>query len=148
MLRSLGVMVAAIGVGTLLGSPLHETRVAAEPTHSVWDSVYTDSQAVRGDSLFKTTCGKCHGTAAAGSDDGPPLIGAVFNSNWNGQTLSDLHDRFRNTMPPDNPKTIPRSQITDILAYVLALNHFPSGRATLSDDAERLKDIKFLQSRP
>jgi Cytochrome c, mono- and diheme variants len=148
MIRPLSLIVAAIGAGTLLGSPRHKAHVAAEPTHSVWDSVYTDSQAARGDSLYKTTCGKCHGPAATGSDDGPPLVGAVFNSNWNGQTLSDLHDRFRNTMPPDNPKTIPRSQITDIVAYVLAQNHFPSGKLALIDDVTTLKDIKFLQSKP
>lgn len=148
MVRRLGVMVVAIGAGTLLGSPLRQPHTIAEPTHSVWDSVYTDSQAVRGDSLYKTACGKCHGPAATGADDGPPLVGAVFNSNWNGQTLSDLHDRIRSTMPPENPNTIPRAQVTDILAYMLAQNHFPAGRVALSDDVARLKDVKYLQSRP
>src|SRR5215212_1339433 len=33
---------------------------------SVWDSVYTDSQAVRGDSLYKESCAKCHGPSLAG----------------------------------------------------------------------------------
>jgi hypothetical protein len=86
MIRPLGIVVATIGAGTLLGSPLHKSPLAAEPTHS--------------------------------------------------------------TMPPDNAKTIPRSQITDILAYVLALNHFPSGRVALGDDGARLRDIKLVRSKP
>jgi len=39
-----------------------ESRLAAHAAATVWDSVYSDSQAVRGDSLYKAlTCVKCHG---------------------------------------------------------------------------------------
>jgi hypothetical protein len=147
-MRVVGLLAAAIAAGTLLGHPLRTTTGVKEPTRSVWDSVYTDSQALRGDSLYQTACGKCHSATLAGTDDGTPLTGASFLSNWNGQTLGDLYDRIRNSMPPDNPSSIPRGQVADILAYMLAGNHFPSGRVVLSDDAARLKDVKFLQSRP
>lgn len=147
-MRAVGLITAAIAVGTLLGHPSRQERVDREPTRSVWDSVYTDSQAVRGDPLYQAACGKCHGATLAGGDDGTPLTGAIFLSNWNGQTLADLYDRIRNSMPPDNPSSIPRGQVADILAYMLARNQFPSGRVMLSDDAARLKDVKFLQSKP
>src|SRR5829696_9369534 len=116
--------------------------VTAEPTHTVWDSVYTDSQSVRGDSLYKATCVKCHGATLAGGDDGTPLTGQAFFGNWNGLALSELFDRIRNSMPPDNPKSIPREQVTDIVSYLLAQNKFPAGRVPLTDSAERLSDIK------
>src|SRR5215212_6233672 len=122
--------------------------VAAEPTHTVWDSVYTDSQSVRGDSLYKATCVKCHGATLAGGDDGTPLTGQPFFANWNGLGLNELFDRIRNSMPPDNPKSIPREQIADIISYLLAQNKFPAGRVPLTDNAERLADIKILQSKP
>lgn len=114
----------------------------------MWDSVYTDSQAVRGDTLYKAQCGKCHAANLSGGDEGPALNTAIFLSNWDGHTLADLTDRIRNSMPPDDPNTIPRKQVVDMLAYMLAQNHFPSGRTALTDDATLLKEIKFLQSKP
>src|SRR5471030_427284 len=119
----------------------------AEPTHSVWDSVYTDSQSVRGDSLYKATCAKCHGPELKGGDDGSPLTGDPFFVNWDGKPLVDLYNQIRNSMPPDNPKSIPRADVANIVAYLLAQNHFPSGGKVLTDDAERLSDIKIAKSR-
>jgi mono/diheme cytochrome c family protein len=123
-------------------------RGALEPSRSVWDSVYSDSQATAGDALYKVTCVKCHGLTLAGVDDGSPLVGSSFLSNWSGQTLADLHDRVRTSMPPDNPKSIPRDQITTILAYLLAQNHFPVGHRPLVNDPDSLRDIKILSSKP
>jgi cytochrome c5 len=149
--RRLGLLTAVIGVATMVGHPprsVADSRVRIEPTRTVWDSVYTDSQAARGDTLYKAQCGKCHSANLSGGDEGPALNTAVFLSNWDGHTLADLTDRIRNSMPPENPNSIPRDQVVDILAHMLAQNHFPSGRTALTDDASRLKDIKFLQSKP
>src|SRR5215212_9818145 len=66
---------------------------------SVWDSVYTDSQALRGDSLYKESCAKCHGATLAGTDDGSPLTGSNFLGNWNGLSVGELYDKIRTTMP-------------------------------------------------
>ena len=118
-----------------------------EPTHTVWDSVYTDSQTTRGDSLYRQTCVKCHGAELAGGNDGSPLVGDPFLGNWDGQSLDQLYDRIRNSMPPDNPKSIPRDQVADILAFVLAKNRFPAGARPLTDDPDRLKDIKVVKNK-
>ena len=115
---------------------------------TVWDSVYTDSQAVRGDSVYKATCVKCHGVTLAGGDDGGPLTGLNFLGNWNGLPVGDLYDKIRTTMPPDKPKSIPPTQLADVVAYVLAQNHFPAGTRPLVDDADSLKAIKIVQSKP
>jgi hypothetical protein len=141
------VLAGLISVGAMFGHPLRmmgESRSRIEPTRSVWDSVYTDSQAFRGDSLYKAQCGKCHAANLSGGDEGPALNTAIFLSNWDGRTLDELVDRIRNSMPPDDPNTIPRKQIVDMLAQ----NHFSSGRTAFADGAGGLKNIKFLQSRP
>src|SRR5215467_6507392 len=44
------------------------TRGTREPAHTTWDSIYTDSQATRGDSLYRATCVRCHGETLAGTD--------------------------------------------------------------------------------
>jgi hypothetical protein len=84
------------------------------------------------------------GESQSGGDEGPALNTAIFLSNWDGRTLDELVDRIRNSMPPDDPNTIPRKQIVDMLAQ----NHFSSGRTAFADGAGGLKNIKFLQSRP
>jgi cytochrome c5 len=129
----------------------HPTRgegSRTEPTHTVWDSVYTDSQTVRGDSIYKATCTKCHGPELKGGDDGSPLAGDPFFVNWEGKPLAGLYDQIRNSMPPENPKSLSRSQVADLVAYLLAQNHFPAGHAALSDDSGRLNDIKIVQKKP
>jgi mono/diheme cytochrome c family protein len=135
----------AVSAFTLVASASTSTSTRREPTHTVWDSVYTDAQTVRGDSLYRQTCVKCHGPELAGGDDGSPLVGDPFLGNWDGQSLDQLYDRIRNSMPPDNPKSIPRDQVADVLAFVLAKNHFPAGATPLTDDPARLKDIKVLK---
>lgn len=161
-MKSLLFLAATIGAMTVLGERRPEAQprrhpersegsavpAASEPTHSVWDSVYTDAQAAHGDSLYKTGCAKCHGTTLAGSDDGTPLTGDTFLGNWNGLTLAELYDKIRTTMPPESPKTIPPDQVTDMLAYLLAQNHFPAGRTALTADVDRLKDVKVVVSKP
>jgi len=124
------------------------TRPSREPGRSVWDSVYTEAQASRGDSLYKATCVKCHGATLTGTDDGSPLTGANFLGNWSGLSAGELYEKIRTTMPPDKPKSIPRPDLADIVAYIFAQNHFPAGSKALSDSAEALNAIKILQSKP
>ena len=128
--------------------PVHRQRALAEPGHTVWDSVYTDSQATAAESTYKQSCASCHGDALQGAQDGGPLTGGDFLTNWDGMTLADLHDKIRTTMPPDNPSTISPSQVADLVALVLARNQFPAGTTALTADAARLQDIKIVRSRP
>jgi S-disulfanyl-L-cysteine oxidoreductase SoxD len=123
----------------------NDARIAA---HTTWDSVYTDSQAVRGDTLYKATCMKCHGETLAGSDSAVSLTGNDFQVNWDGLTLDQLYDKMVTSMPSDNPKSVPTSKMIDVLAYILSKNSFPSGKAALPDDVAVLKDIKFAKNRP
>lgn len=116
--------------------------------HTTWDSIYTDSQATRGETLYKATCLKCHGETLAGTDSAVSLAGNDFMVNWDGLTLDQLYDKMLTTMPSDNPKSVPSAQIVDILAFVLSKNAFPSGKAALPDDVATLKDIKFAKAKP
>jgi cytochrome c5 len=120
----------------------------AEPTRTVWDSVYADSQVARGDSIYKESCIKCHGTKLEGVDDGAPLVGDQFFGDWDGKVLGDLADEMRNTMPSDNPKSLSRAQVTQLIALILARNNFPSGARALSADSDSLKDIKLVKTKP
>lgn len=107
----------------------------------MWDGVYTEDQAKRGESLYHLRCASCHGDKLTGGESAPPLAGSQFLSNWNGLTLDVLFERIRTTMPSDNPAKVARPAKTDILAYILSMNRFPAGKVELQQRSELMKDI-------
>ena len=115
---------------------------------SVWDGVYTEEQAKRGEELYEKQCSPCHGDKLAGRESAPPLTGGAFLSNWNGLTLGDLFERVRKTMPQNAPGKLSRQQNADILAYVLSFNKFPAGKTELYRQTEMLKEIRFEATKP
>ena len=139
--------IAGLGViGVFLGT-LH----AQEPPpseRSVWDGVYTEEQAKRGEAQYEKQCSACHGDKLAGRESAPPLTGGAFLSNWNGLSLGDLFERIRRTMPQTSPGKLTRQQNADILAYVLSFNKFPAGKAELYRQAEMLREIRFMSEKP
>lgn len=116
---------------------------AAQETRSVWDGVFTEAQSDRGKALYGRECASCHGDTLGGGESAPPLVGDGFLSNWNGLTVGDLFDRIRVSMPQDNPGRLSRQQDADIVAYMLAFNQFPAGKAELDTHSEVLKQIQI-----
>jgi cytochrome c len=120
----------------------------AQTSKSVWDGVYTEEQARRGETISKEECVRCHGQALSGGEEAPPLAGAGFVANWNGLTMGDLFERIRISMPTDGPGRLTRQENADILAYILTLNKFPSGKTELDRQSDALKQIKFVATKP
>jgi mono/diheme cytochrome c family protein len=121
----------------------------AEPTHTVWDGVYADSQAAAGAQLFESKgCVKCHGMDLKGTDDGAALVGDEFFGDFEGSTLGGLYDQIWRQMPPTAPKSIAPPNVVQLIAFILSRNHFPSGSTPLSTDSTRLNDIKLVQHNP
>ena len=115
----------------------------AQPATSVWDGVYTQEQANRGKAIYGQNCASCHGSALDGSGTAPPLAGADFKGNWNGQTADDLFEKMQTSMPADQPGKLSREQNGDILAFLLTSNGFPAGQKELPTDAAVLAKIRF-----
>ena len=107
----------------------------------------TANQAARGETLYKATCLKCHGAMLTGGDDGSPLTGTTFLGNWNGLAMDQLYDKIYTTMPSDKPKSMPRKDYADVLAYILSQNQFPAGSMVLPDSSELLREIKIVATR-
>ena len=121
---------------------------ATSEMRSVWDGVYTEEQAKRGEPLYHKECAPCHGDSLSGGESAPPLTGGAFLSNWNGLTLGDLFERIRKTMPQNAPGKLTRQQNADILAFALSANKFPAGKTELSRQSEFLKEIRFEAMKP
>ena len=116
---------------------------AAQSPVSVWDGVYSDAQAGRGAAVYQTACASCHGDKLQGKGQTPRLTGSDFVMNWSGMTIGDLFDKIQTSMPADKPGTLSREQNASLVAYLLSANKFPSGKAELSSDAERLRQIRL-----
>jgi cytochrome c len=114
----------------------------------VWDGVYTEDQAKRGETIYRKECAACHGDMLTGGESAPPLTGDAFLANWDGLTMGDLFDRIRKTMPQSNPGRLTRQQDADILAFMLSVNRFPSGKTELYRQSEMLKEIRFESAKP
>jgi mono/diheme cytochrome c family protein len=120
--------------------------LAAPP--SVWDGVYTEEQAKRGEDIYYQRCGACHGPSLEGGDMTPALVGGVFTSTWNDLPLSDLFERIRITMPLNQPSTLSRQQTADVTAFLLKSNKWPAGKTELPRELEPLKEIQIQALKP
>jgi mono/diheme cytochrome c family protein len=133
---TLAVSIAALGT------------VAAQTSSSVWDGIYTEAQAGRGAQDFAQVCAACHGAALGGSGEAPALSGGQFIGDFDGQTVGDIFDRIRTTMPQSAPGVLSRDQYADILAFLLKSNGFPAGQTELDKRSDYLKAISFEASKP
>jgi len=152
-IRRIAFVVLALEIGVasyISGSagavvPAHRTlaAVSADSARTIWDSVFTAEQAVRGEALYRSTCQSCHAPELTGAEDALPLTGDAFMANWNGLTMKDLFDKIRNSMPPDTPGILDPQQTADVLTHILNFNKFPAGSAELPGDAEKLGLVVF-----
>src|SRR5205807_9097952 len=92
--RVFATIILGSAIGALCSLARTSQQKPARP-HSVWDGVYTDEQARRGEPLYHLRCAQCHGDKLTGGESAPPLTGGQFLSNWNGLTLDVLFERIR-----------------------------------------------------
>jgi len=124
------------------------SALRAQSSRSVWDGAYTEAQATRGAALFDRQCAGCHGPSGEGGGMAPALVGAAFTANYDGQTVGDLFERNRTTMPVSREGQLSAQANADITAFVLQCNKFPSGSTELSTQAMMLKAISFVAQKP
>jgi mono/diheme cytochrome c family protein len=112
-------------------------------SRSVWDRVYTDVQATRGEELYGRHCVECHGSGLDGDavSEIPALAGDPFMQRWSTRSVDDLVAHMQRSMPPSAPGSLTRPQYVDLAAHLLKANGFPSGFDALGTDSERLRQI-------
>jgi mono/diheme cytochrome c family protein len=113
----------------------------AAPAKNVWDAIYTQDQAKRGQAKYAQVCTQCHQADLSGSDQAPSLAGGEFLDRWNDQSLGDLADRIRLTMPQDDIGSLNVQMSADLTAYLLQANNFPAGQEELKADRSAMKSV-------
>ena len=107
------------------------------------DGIGTDAQVKRGADTYAMQCATCHDAQLAGSGTAPALAGTDFAANWKDETVASLFERIRATMPADNPGSLKRDQVADLVAFILNFNKYPLAQKDLPSESEALKAIKI-----
>ena len=133
---ALGTFVVAQGLSVAMR--------AQEPPkkQSIWDGVYTDQQAKRGETTYGRACEACHGADLSGDpvQEVPSLVWDAFLAQWSDRTVKDLYETIKRSMPRDAPGSLNARAYADVIAYMLQSNRIPSGMKELSlnPDAQSL----------
>ena len=130
------ILSVAVSVTSPTTPPVSQAQEPARNTDrkTVWDGVYTDAQAVRGQTQYQARCSSCH-------RDGPRRDEA-FMRDWGGTDVEGLFRQIKVSMPADAPSSLSDNAYLDIVAFMLRVNYFPSGRDELSADAIKIIRIE------
>jgi len=107
------------------------TSQTGNPRRTVWDGVYTEAQAARGQMAFGQSCAGCHALAAQGK---APLVGDPFWKSFAQKSVGDLLEFVSTYMPNGNPGSLTEPTYRDIVALMLKSNGFPAGTTELGPD--------------
>jgi mono/diheme cytochrome c family protein len=130
--RNAGVSLRAISGGlviSLLGAVVAAQSVKTGRT--VWDGVFTETQASRATSVFSQSCASCHTLAAAGSNS---LVGDPFWKGYTQKTVGDLLTYISANMPNGNGGSLSAASYNDLVALILKSNGFPAGTAEIEPE--------------
>ena len=120
-----------------------------ETTRSIWDGVYNDAQAARGEKIYRKQCAECHLDFLEGdpSEGPPPLAGDHFMVDWDGLSVADL-TRHIHTQPNDDPSDMETDTATDLAAFILQYNKVPAGKDELPADRLVQAQIRMTPTDP
>jgi mono/diheme cytochrome c family protein len=124
-------------------APATQTQALTPRAAASSEPLYTAAQVARGRALYNQQCAVCHGPDLEGVEMAPALAGGDFMDKWTGQTIGDLFERIRGTMPKNNPGSLSREANADITAYMLSVNRFPAGSTDLPSDTQTLRRIRI-----
>jgi len=126
-------LLAACSSGARTGPTTQPAPVVEEvPDPTTSDGIFTLAQAGRGHTLFRGTCSECH--------DAVDWTDAGFRARWEEQSVFRLWYYINDRMPYDDPWSLSRQEVTDVLAYILQLNDLPPGATELATDDDSIDD--------
>ena len=103
---------------------------------TVWDGVFTDTQAQRGRGFYAEHCASCHGANLEGAEH-RALKGDRFWATWQDTTVDRLLTHVSTNMPHSEDGslkgTLGARVYADIVAHILSTNQFPAGTIELTE---------------
>lgn len=113
---------------------------------TIWDGVFTATQAEAGMALYTKNCATCHGKTGRGTPGGPGITGANLNKKWEDTSLFDFYTFAHTQMPPGKAGTIGNEQdYVNIVAYVMSLHGAEPGTSELVYNEDQLSNIYIVR---
>lgn len=114
-------------------APAAEAEPESTDDPTTADGIFTVAQAERGHDLFRSVCSECH--------DQEDWTEVGFRNRWEDQSVFQLWYYINDRMPYDDPWSLTRQQVTDVLTYILQLNGLPAGEGELATDDDSIDDF-------
>ncbi len=122
----LGFMLLAFSLGCQAPAVIAQEK-------TVEDGVFTEAQVSAGKTVYDNSCKTCHDMR---------FYRDTLRS-WNNQPLLYLWESILGTMPADNPGSLMLDEYTNVVAYILSEQGFPTGDTAMDPD-NGMEDIKIL----
>ena len=113
---------------------------------TVWDGIFSEAQAARGEAAYGRSCAPCHKDDLLGSATAPAPASEVFFRRWNESTVDDVVRTMKSSMPQEAPNSLDAQVYVDILTYLLKASGSPAGSAELTADRDRLKLVRVTMA--
>ena len=133
--RSYSAILLAAGASCILARQGVAQQVP-DSARSTLSGVYSEAQAVRGNTVFLGYCRSCHAPIEH--------TGATFKRLWVGRTVMDMFEYVSQNMPTNDPGSLSAQDNADVVAYLLRLNAMPVGTSELPTDGAALKLIRIV----
>ena len=114
----------------------------ADSGGTVWDGIFTEVQASRGEAAYGRSCAACHKEDLLGAGTAPALAGEAFFRRWNENTVDEMVQTIRSAMPQEAPNSLDAQVYVDIITYLLKASGSPAGSEELTADRDRLKLVR------
>ncbi len=112
---------------------LMSSQSALAEARTINDGVFTQAQVNAGKATYDTACKTCHDMR---------FYRDALKS-WDGQPVLWMWETILGTMPADNPGSLMLEEYTDVVAYILSENGFPTGESALDPDGN-MADITIV----
>ena len=132
----LALMLGAVNLLAFSQSPTGIQGTGSPERITVWNGVFTESQATRGQAVYSTRCERCHGNDLTGGAVGTSLKGDRFMQFWREDNVDSLFSKIRDTMPR-NSASLGAEEYLNVTAFILQKNDFPAGAAELKPETMR-----------
>ncbi|HEV3061960.1 MAG TPA: cytochrome c [Vicinamibacterales bacterium] len=142
--RFVSSAIALVAIGTGYGAAAPRAVAPAPEATTVWDRVFSEAQAARGQAQYKKSCTVCHRDDLSGSD-GPPLTGIDFFIRWREHTVAEMLDEIQMTMPQSDPGSLSPQTYLDILGFLFKFNGVPTGTTDLVAEPGALAKVAVTE---
>jgi mono/diheme cytochrome c family protein len=129
------------------GGAVPIVKAADSPTpgsKTIWDGVFTDQQAQRGQQVYQRACAACHLDSLQGDAVSPPLTGSGFLARFSGQSAHEMVQNLRASMPQNAPDSLGDRAYIDLVSYLLKANGSKTGALELPLDVAELEKIAVV----